>query len=562
MILKRPPPGARSPVVIVLLLLALALSGALAYEAQVAARSHRATAEGALRDYSAVSAFLVSRMAKQGVANVTGMRVYPFEEVHVRRGESPPPLPVLLHKAHMPECRTCFALDSVRGYFRLDLRDGSMESTGEAPSPAFRAWLADTVRAWYRHRVRDESSWEFQALVGHIAGRDRAVGYVLRRDEAGVPALIYGFETAPRDFVRAAFKRILPSPYLLPGALTRGLPNDSLISLVATDASGREVLRSPRQYPATFAATDTLGQQFGGLVVRVALRPSAAERLVIGGLPRSRLPVLLGLFTLAAGLVATALLQLRRERELSRLRSDFVSGVSHELRTPLAQIRMFAETLRLGRVRTEGERARSIEIIDQEARRLSNLVDNVLHFSRAERRAVRLAPEPLDLARLAREAVEAFGPLARSRRTEVAVALEDGVPAVVDRGAFRQVLLNLLDNAVKYGPPGQTVVLGLARVGDRARVWVEDRGPGIPARDRERVFAPFYRLERDAGSAVAGSGIGLAVVGELVALHGGRAWAEEGAAGGARFVVELPLAPSAEAADAPERAERAQEAAV
>jgi signal transduction histidine kinase len=525
-----------------MLLLALGLAGALAYEAQDAARSHRATAEGALRDYARVSAFLVMRLSRQGMSSAAGMHLYPFEQVAVHGSEPLPSIESLRRKTVPMSCTTCVTVDSVRSYFLLDLRDGAMSTTGQPFTPAFRAWVADTVRGWARGRPREQSGWEFEGIVGRRADGEHALVYVLRRDDAGNPAAAYGFEVPPARLARAIFRRVLPSPYLLPTALTRGLPNDSLISVVALDAAGREVYRSPRQYPLTYAAEDTLGQQYGGLSVRVALRPSAAQALVIGGLPRSRLPLLLVLFALAAGLVATALLQLGRERELARLRSDFVSGVSHELRTPLAQIRMFAETLRLGRVRSEGERARSIEIIDQEARRLSNLVDNVLHFSRAERRAVRLAPEPEDLARLVRQAVEAFGPLARSRRTDVALALDEDVVAVADRGAFLQVLLNLLDNAVKYGPPGQTVVVGLARVAGQARVWVEDRRPGIPARDRERVFTPFYRLERDAGSAVAGSGIGLAVVWELVALHGGRVWAEDGPTGGARVVVELPLA--------------------
>src|SRR5205823_8566778 len=108
--------------------------------------------------------------------------------------------------------------------------------------------------------------------------------------------------------------------------------------------------------------------------------------------PRSRLPLLAGLTVLTAALVLIAIVQLRREHELSRLRADFVSGVSHELRTPLAQIRMFSETLLLGRVRSDDERVRSLEIIDQEARRLTHLVENLLHFSRSERRLTRLAP--------------------------------------------------------------------------------------------------------------------------------------------------------------------------
>jgi len=115
------------------------------------------------------------------------------------------------------------------------------------------------------------------------------------------------------------------------------------------------------------------------------------------------------------------------------------------------------------------------------------------------------------------------------------------------------MLVNLLDNAVKYGPADQTITVGLDAADGRARIRVEDQGPGVPAADRERIWDRFWRLERDRGSAVAGTGIGLSVVRELVALHGGRAWAEEGRAGnGARFVVELPLAGQPQAA--PERA--------
>ncbi|HVG44814.1 MAG TPA: HAMP domain-containing sensor histidine kinase [Longimicrobium sp.] len=279
----------------------------------------------------------------------------------------------------------------------------------------------------------------------------------------------------------------------------------------------------------------------------MTLRDAAADRLLIGGMPKGRLPFLLALLALAAGLTAVALVQLRRERELARLRADFVSGVSHELRTPLAQIRMFAETLRLGRVRSEAERQRSLDIIDQEARRLSALVDNVLLFSRAERRAVTLDRQPAELASLVHDAVETFAPLAAARRVVIAERLVEGVGASVDRGAFRQMLLNLLDNAEKYGPVGQTVEVGLERAGETARVWVRDAGPGIPPRDRGRIFAPFVRLTRDAESAVAGSGIGLAVVARLAEQHGGRVRVEDADGGGARFVIDLPAEAAAPA---------------
>jgi signal transduction histidine kinase len=103
------------------------------------------------------------------------------------------------------------------------------------------------------------------------------------------------------------------------------------------------------------------------------------------------------------------------------------------------------------------------------------------------------------------------------------------------------MLLNLLDNAVKYGPTGQTVTVGAApQPNGGARIWVDDCGPGVPRPDRERVWDRFWRLERDRGSAVAGSGIGLAVVRELAGLHRGRTWVEDAESGGSRFVVELP----------------------
>jgi signal transduction histidine kinase len=272
--------------------------------------------------------------------------------------------------------------------------------------------------------------------------------------------------------------------------------------------------------------------------VRVSVRPAVAAVRVSGEEPGSRLPLLLGVFTLTLILFGTAVVQLRRQQELVRLRDDFVSGVSHELRTPLAQIRLFADLLETGRLHDPAQRARSVRIINEESRRLTFLVENILHFSRAQRDANRLSPLPVEVGELVREIVDAFAPLARE--AEFVTRAEPGVVARIDRDAFRQVLLNLLDNAAKYGPRGQTVQVGMAVVGFAVRVWVADQGPGVLPEDRGRVWEPYRRLERHAGSATGGSGIGLAVVRDLVELHGGRVWVEDAPGGGARFVVELP----------------------
>jgi len=165
----------------------------------------------------------------------------------------------------------------------------------------------------------------------------------------------------------------------------------------------------------------------------------------------------------------------------------------------------------------------------------------VLSFSRAEHDAQQVAARPVELATEVRSAVEAFAPLARARRATLRAEVEPGLRVRADSLALRQVLFNLFDNAVKYGPPGSTVTAGGAASGDgTARLWVDDEGPGVPPAERERIFAPYYRMQRDSETAVGGSGIGLAVVRELVALHGGRAWVEDAPSGGARVVVELP----------------------
>jgi signal transduction histidine kinase len=294
---------------------------------------------------------------------------------------------------------------------------------------------------------------------------------------------------------------------------------------------------TPEAVPAG-AVSAELGGALAGLTARISVRPELAVGGVGGGAPESRLPLLLAVFGLTLALFGIAVVQLRRQQELVRLRDDFVSGVSHELRTPLAQIRLFADLLESGRLGDPAQRARSVRIINEESRRLTYLVENILHFSRGQRDASRLSPAPAEIGALVREVVDGFAPLAH--HVEFATRVEPGVVARIDRDAFRQVLLNLLDNAAKYGPRGGVVQVGMAVVGFNLRIWVRDAGPGVPREERARIWEPYRRLDREADAAVGGSGIGLAVVRDVVDLHGGRAWVEDAPGGGARFVVEIP----------------------
>lgn len=558
------PTRRRSALIVGLLLLALLLTASLAYQAQAAARSHRQTAERALRDYAAFAAWEYSQRARvlllTTLVSAFGGPVARINPDSIEETAPGVQRFGLDARRWTMWCDGC--LDSVQFYFRYRWRDGSFTTSQPPATPWLGTWVRDTIvahaRAFaprtgfrpltggsMRGRERMElfvSNDSYATLVADVAGASRLVSYVLVRDLRGAPIYSYGFVSPPRPFLGALLDSLYRSETLLPPSLLRNVADDSVLAISVTDPHGHSLYESPQPFRATFSATDSLGGPLGGIIVHAALNPQMAERLVVGGLPRSRLPALLGIFVLAAGLVVVALHQLRRQQELAQLRADFVSGVSHELRTPLAQIRVFAELLHMGRLRTDEERRRSARIIDQEARRLTYLVENVLSFSRSEHGRGLVSPQPANVGREVREAVELFAPLAAARQATLRWTAAHGLVAEVDRSAFRQVLLNLLDNAVKYGPAGQTVRVDASAQGDKILVSVSDEGPGIPPEHRELVWEPYQRLDREVESSVGGSGIGLAVVREVVRLHHGRAWVEAAASGGARFVIELPRA--------------------
>ncbi len=527
----------RGAVVAVLLVLAFGVAAALAVQAYRTAGNHRAQADRVLRDYAALAA---ARVAQRTATEIYYAVVPPLKAMQHSHEVAPHTAPPEPKDLHFDTMEHDFSIAPyIRFTFRMDLKTGQLKTSGQQLPHAVRRWLIDTLPA--HTRTVYDTSWHMGTVLGQPAGDRRYVAYTVLRDHDGVLRTALGFEVKPfvlKPLVIQAGKKYP----LLPRPLTGGVQYDSMGSIIITDRYGVEIYRSAVQYTSPFTARDTIGTDMGDLHAQATFRASVADRLIIGGLPRSRLPLILGLLGLTAVLIGTALFQLRRESQLTRLRSDFISSVSHELRTPLAQIRMFSETLNLGRVRSDEERHRSLAIIDQEARRLTHLVENLLHFSRAERQTAHIAPEPTALAPLVQEVLDGFAPLAAARGAKLSASIPEDLVVPADPGAVRQMLLNLLDNAVKYGPAGQEVRVGATRENGVARLWVADGGPGIPRADRERVWERFWRLERDRDSSVAGSGIGLAVVRELAALHHGKTWIDEPGPGatGTRVVIELP----------------------
>ena len=526
----------RSTPTIAILVLTAGLAGFLAFEAWDAARSHRKTAEGVIRDYASFAAWEYSLAAKEGLYQTLVSIFSPIgHEEPLMWGEKLESPYILAHA--LTERVLC--PDDTRYFFRLDLPQKEMLIKGTRPSDEMMRWIRDTIAIDLKQYKKD---WSYSTVSGKVAGTPCSIVYQVKWNANWTPAAAYGFQLCLSGFAEPTFAKTMKNARLLPPTLTKKLSNDSLISIVLLDEAGHVLWKSKQQYGAEYTGKAAV-PYFGGLVTTVNLNPRYADMLVIGGLPKTRLPLLLFVLALTLGLVAAGVLQLRREDELARLRGDFIASVSHELRTPLAQLRMFAETLLLGRVRSAEEKQRSLEIVDQEARRLSHLVENILQFSRAERQAIKLAPVDECLAPHVTAAIEVFEPIARARQVTVARKLDETIRCSVDAGALRQILLNLLDNAVKYGPVGQNVDVTLERTEQgSARLVVEDEGPGIPRDRRSQVWEPYYRLDRDAESAVAGSGIGLSVVRELVRRHGGTVRIDDSSNGkGARFVVELPL---------------------
>lgn len=229
----------------------------------------------------------------------------------------------------------------------------------------------------------------------------------------------------------------------------------------------------------------------------------------------------------------------RAERDAMALRSTFVSSVSHELRTPLTQIRMYAEMLQLGYLRDDEERHRALDVIAREAGRLGLLVDQALAFVRTGKTPAAPTREPAMVTDAAERAVASLAPLLAERQVTVAQDVPAALTVPFAADALHQVLLNLLANALKYGPPGQTIRLQATTSAAVVCITVDDEGPGIPAAERQRVFRPFVRGTEV--SDASGSGIGLAVVQDLVVAAGGSVTVEDPPTGrGARLALRLP----------------------
>jgi len=248
-----------------------------------------------------------------------------------------------------------------------------------------------------------------------------------------------------------------------------------------------------------------------------------------------------------AGILAGGLLTARavmREVKLAKLKAGFVSNVTHGLKTPLTSIRMFCEMLRNGQVQDEEEKKECLDVISQETERLARLIQQVLDFGRldARRRPFHWVVGPLEPI-VSREAARFRRATGLTEEQFVVRIAVNTPPATHDPDAFAEVVANLLSNAWKYSPADRRhIELTLGPQRGRVVLAVEDNGPGVPPRERRKIFDQFYRSDDLLTREVEGTGLGLAIASNIVRAHGGRILVEGGASGGSRFLVVLPAA--------------------
>ncbi|HEX3867276.1 MAG TPA: hypothetical protein VHV78_11000, partial [Gemmatimonadaceae bacterium] len=335
-----------------LLILALVVAAVLAYQALDAARSQRRTSESTLRDYAKMADWQLTQQAKNALLSQVVMSLAsPASQLNPKDPRTVL-APADVEDISRQMVSWCDCMSGVRYFFRYDWSDGTFRTTETDLPDADLAWARDTMVAYTKGLgpLRQDHVLAFGSpdgkfgplknldvvltndsyamLFGERSQRPVLVVFVVARDVTrGLPVEVYGYVTDPKPFLAPTFENVRgararpdASP-LLPASLIGHLPIDSILSISITTLGGKELYKSPGWVALDYSAVDTIEPNFGQLVMRVSLNSDFAGALVVGGLPSSRLPAIVTLFAIAAGLLTVALVQLRRQQELARMRT-------------------------------------------------------------------------------------------------------------------------------------------------------------------------------------------------------------------------------------------------
>lgn len=414
--------------------------------------------------------------------------------------------------------------------------------------------MAEGYRGWF--------SMEGKDLVGSLHKKNRPImfyqGQTKRVDgEAYIVTALFLLPQVSSDRVvlgGATFDPCYLKQTFFPGML------EELVSQKITDQGGNQV--ATVIYPADVESghdikpmatsagwsegkpevSRKLDDVFRGLALGIKYQGTSVEALGQTWVHRSFL--ILGILSLmiVGGLVLTKRM-VGKEMALARLKSDFVSNVSHELRTPLALIRLYAETLELGRITTQEKKQQYYRIIRKESERLTALINNILDFSRIEAGRKEYEFRETDIGELVRNTLDSYRYQIEQQGFAFEEKIDGNLPAVpVDREAIARALVNLVNNALKYSSDEKFVAVKLYRENGLVKLEVADRGIGIARRDQSKIFDKFYRAGDPLVHNTKGSGLGLSLVRHITEAHGGEITVESTPGKGSKFTLSLPMA--------------------
>ncbi|MDQ6769792.1 MAG: HAMP domain-containing histidine kinase [Gemmatimonadota bacterium] len=550
-------------------LLGIVVVSALAVrESMRNAQERKAAAERTVRDYAMFASYLYSTRAYLFARE----RSRAYDPLHpgdpwVRSALPPanvlPAIPDTTERCGPPEKFPIYR-------FRMDIPSRAISYAGGRATPEVEKFILDSVP------TLAGATWVKRSGFGYLfvdtPGGREAIAYSPAVDSARRVIAVYGYRSCygvrdTADF-SLMYRVVKVMPPMVPGYVEEGtrstltaasadrvrkmkgsrwpggMPADSLLTLTITDSRDRIIFQAPKgspdQVPKRGLSSNVYGvaplDYIGEMTLWVSLRPNIARFLVPGGIPDSRVPASLLLLAGSMVLAIAGFMSLRSEIRLVRSRERFLANVSHELRTPLQQILMFVQLLRLGRTRTELERERSLEIVERETHRLIALSNSVLAAAKPQ---LQLRSTPVDVANVAQTAADFFAPLAEARKMRIDLDVAQPAIARGDPGAIRQILINVLDNAAKYGPVGQTITIGVRKEEKIVRLWVDDSGPGIPVSERDNVWKPFFRVGGTVDDSTGGAGLGLSIVRDLATAMDADAQLSPTPTGGTRFTLVL-----------------------
>jgi signal transduction histidine kinase len=369
--------------------------------------------------------------------------------------------------------------------------------------------------------------WQYQSLVL----------FMPRGSTAEHPALagfVYDTDYLSNKFFPQALNEVLPNqntndtyhpqPVMMVRTVKEHVP---LASSICWDGGSPEVERG-------------FENAFPGLILGIKLRGTTFAN-ISNHFAQTAYIILGALSLLMGGGLLLTYRNVARELALAKLKSDFVSNVSHELRTPLALIRLYAETLELGRISNPGKRQEYYEIIRKESERLTSLINNILDFSRIESGKKEYSFRETDVADLVRSTLESYRYEIEQNGFQFEQKIDKDLPQVwVDREAIARSLLNLVNNAVKYSATEKYLGVHLYRHNGGVSLEVVDHGIGIPAKEQPKIFEKFYRVGDPLVHNTKGSGLGLSLVRHIVQAHGGEVAVESEPGQGSKFIITLP----------------------